>query len=452
MEHLKGDGARRKPLATPHCLAADGLYLRAAALGVVEYEAGVGAARLAIGRKQRLEAHSKIAHLGISVGHGARWAYCRAAAAAGTQVRLDLDVIAVGADRAGRADLEAAVAALDARAGVGADLFAVGEKARLLELAHQLRQFRRGERLRERIGPGREVALRQVGHAQQRLRREIEHQVEAFLARAFRAREIDGADLAAGRHALAMGLAFPEVDLVAEVDRVLGADVDALVAARAHVEVDRVFLQPLDFEGAEPARDAQRLPGPHREAALSGKLAALHPCNEGAGLKIGGKPLCPFQSCPGGPDHQDLAAGLVLDVGHRLGLGQRRGGQQRGDFRRRLPAFGRPARHLPDVDEAQLGLGPRRLGELAEERRLLRAAHQERLVAERRLELSRLLAAQLGVDGERGSRFQRRRQGLRIERDGLVAAAQLKRPVFYRHGSRSVQPLLLPLQVFLPLV
>src|SRR5439155_6752861 len=79
---------------------------------------------------------------------------------------------------------------------------------------------------------------------------------------------------AASRDALAMGLAFPEVDLVAEVDRVLGADIDALVAARAHLEVDRVFLLPLDFECAEPARDAQRLPGPHREAALGGKLAA----------------------------------------------------------------------------------------------------------------------------------------------------------------------------------
>ncbi len=451
MEHFKGDGARRKALAASHCLAADGLYLRAAALGVVEYEAGVGAARLAIGPEQRLQSHADVRNSRIRIGHRAGWTDGRAAAAAGAQVRLDLDVIAVGADRAGRADLEAAVAALDARAGVGADLFAVGEKARLLELAHQLRQFRRGERLRERIGPGREVALRQVGHAQQRLRREIEHQVEAFLARAFRAREIDGADLAASRDALAMGLAFPEVDLVAEVDRVLGADIDALVAARAHLEVDRVFLLPLDFECAEPARDAQRPPGPHREAALRRQLAALLARDQHAGLKIGGKPLCPFQSCPGGADHQDLAAGLVLDVGHRLGLGQRRGGQQRGDFRRRLPAFGRPARHLPDVDEAQLGLGPRRLGELAEERRLLRAAHQQRLVAERRLEPPGLLAAQLGVDGQRGSRFQRRRQGLRIERDGLVAAAQLKRPVFYRHGSRSVQPLLLPLQVFLPL-
>src|SRR3989454_2552309 len=275
MEHFKGDGAPGKPLPASHAFGAAALSLLAPALGVVDYETGVGAARLAIGREQRLQSHADVRNSRIRIGHRTGWTDGRAAAAAGTQVGLDSYVIAVGADRAGRAALEAAVAALDARAGMGADPFAVDEQARLLELAHQLRQLRRGERLLERIGPGREVALRQVRHAQQRLHREIEHQVEALLARAFRAREIDGADLAAGRHALAMGLAFLEVDLVAEVDRVLGADIDALVAARAHVEVDRVFLQPLDFEGAEPARDAQRLPGPHREAALGGKLAAL---------------------------------------------------------------------------------------------------------------------------------------------------------------------------------
>src|SRR2546422_11334287 len=99
MEHFKGDGARRKPLAASHCLAADGLYLRAAALGVVEYEAGVGAARLAIGPEQRLQSHADVRNSRIRIGHRAGWTDARAAAAAGAQVRLDLDVIAVGADR-----------------------------------------------------------------------------------------------------------------------------------------------------------------------------------------------------------------------------------------------------------------------------------------------------------------------------------------------------------------
>src|SRR2546428_13871029 len=100
MEHFKGDGARRKALAAAHCLAADGLYPLAAALGVVEHEAGVGAARLAIGREQRLESGSKIAHFWIRVGHRARRADRRAAAAAGTQVRLASFAIAARAERA----------------------------------------------------------------------------------------------------------------------------------------------------------------------------------------------------------------------------------------------------------------------------------------------------------------------------------------------------------------
>src|SRR2546422_5755919 len=112
------------------------------------------------------------------------------------------------------------------------------------------------------------------------------------------------ANLAAGSRALTLGLAFPEVDLVAEVDRVLGADVDALVAARAHVEVDRVFLQPLDLEGTEPARDAQRLPGPHREAALGGKLAAGSTRHQDVGSEDACQASGPFKSSDRRPNDQ----------------------------------------------------------------------------------------------------------------------------------------------------
>src|SRR5437773_11233765 len=77
MEHFKGDGARRKALAAPHCLAADGLYLPAAALGVVEYEAGVGAACLAIGREQRLQSHADVRNSRIRIGHRTGWTDAR---------------------------------------------------------------------------------------------------------------------------------------------------------------------------------------------------------------------------------------------------------------------------------------------------------------------------------------------------------------------------------------
>ena len=98
-------------------------------------------------------------------------------------MRLDLDVIARRADRAARADIDAGVAALAPRAAVGADLLAIAEEARLVELADQHRELARGERLLERIVARREIALRQLVQPEQRLAREIEHQVEALVAR-----------------------------------------------------------------------------------------------------------------------------------------------------------------------------------------------------------------------------------------------------------------------------
>ncbi len=73
-------------------------------------------------------------------------------------------------------------------------------------------------------------------------------------------------------------------------------------------------------------------------------------------------------------------------------------------------------------------------GELAEKRRLLRARDDHVVAAaERRLERPRVPAAKLVVHGERLARFQRRAERFRIERDGAVAAADLKRLSFQVH-------------------
>ena len=55
---------------------------------------------------------------------------------------------------------------------------------RLFELAHQPGELLRGERLLERIGAGREIALRQRVELDERLARQVEDEVE----RVFRAR------------------------------------------------------------------------------------------------------------------------------------------------------------------------------------------------------------------------------------------------------------------------
>src|SRR4029079_13775900 len=104
----------------------------------------------------------------------------------------------------GRADVDAARAAGDARAPVGADLLLLLEILRLLELADELRDFVRGERLRERIGTGREVSLRQLFRPDHRFAREIQDQVECVAALRIFALEVDGTDLAACRDALAV--------------------------------------------------------------------------------------------------------------------------------------------------------------------------------------------------------------------------------------------------------
>ena len=76
--------------------------------------------------------------------------------------------------------------------------------------------------------------------------------------------EVDRAGRFADAHALAVVLAGGEIDLVAEVDRVLGADLDARVAARAQVEVDRIVAFPLRLERAQPAGQAHEPAGMHR--------------------------------------------------------------------------------------------------------------------------------------------------------------------------------------------
>ena len=162
-------------------------------------------------------------------------------------------------DRRGRADVDALRAAGLARAAVRADRRLVGEVFRLLEFADHRREL--GDRLglRDGIAPRREVALRRLVHPRTagsrcRSRTRSKRSVRALSPRV----EVDRRRRAARGHALAVRLAAVEVDLVAPVDRVLRAHADAGVAARAEVEVDRVFLRPLDVERAEPSGERRQ--------------------------------------------------------------------------------------------------------------------------------------------------------------------------------------------------
>ena len=155
--------------------AAELAHRVASGLDVVEQHAGVLAARVAIDRQQRLQPRAEVRHARIGVGHRARRADRRAAAAARAQVRLDLDLVAVGADRAGRADVEALRAAGLARAAVRADALVVVRRSAASELADQRRSAsarraparadRRPARRSPAAGPARGSAAGATGRA-----------------------------------------------------------------------------------------------------------------------------------------------------------------------------------------------------------------------------------------------------------------------------------------------
>ena len=67
----------------------------------------------------------------------------------------------------------------------------------------------------------------------------------------------------------------------------------------------------------------------------------------------------------------------VGDARHRLGIGQRRHREQRGDLRRGRGRLGRPAAGLADVDEANLLRAAALLGDVAQQPLLLRARDDE---------------------------------------------------------------------------
>src|SRR5678815_2624379 len=110
----------------------------------MEHDAGIGAAGVAVGREQRLQARARVRDARIDVAHRARRANRRAPAATGAEMRLDLDVIAVGLDRAARADVDALVAPLLPRTAVRADagvvrdlsLIHISEPTRLLSISY----------------------------------------------------------------------------------------------------------------------------------------------------------------------------------------------------------------------------------------------------------------------------------------------------------------------------
>ena len=122
------------------------------------------AAGLAIGGEQGPQpAHQRIGRRQRIGGRAGR-ADGGALAAAGADMGVDRHVVAGGRDRAGRAEVEAAVAADDAGARMRADVLGEGDVARLVEGADEIARLEHRAQHRGRIARiGAQIAVAQIG-------------------------------------------------------------------------------------------------------------------------------------------------------------------------------------------------------------------------------------------------------------------------------------------------
>ena len=395
---------------------------RAAVLRV-EDEARVAAAGAAVGREERLQPDREVGHRRVGERERARRADGGAGAAAGAQVRLDEHVVAVGADRGRRADVDALRAAGDLRAAVRAQRRLVAEELRLLELAGQAGESGHGLRLRERIRTRPEVALRRLVLPEPRRAVEVEHEVEALAARRVAAREVDRAGLPARGHARPVAAAAVEVDLVARVDRLLRARAHARIAARAQVEVDRVLLHPLRVERAEPSRERGQFAREHRVGPLGGqRTAGRAPGGEHGDRQPRRERVGPRERGVERTGDQHLPGRFVAYGRDGLRVRQRGRGDQRGDLGGRGGRLGGPAGGLADVEEADRLRPAALLGDVAQQPLLLRAGDQH-VAAGAVRELRELALAQRRVHGHRRRQPERAPERGAVERHRAVAVA-----------------------------
>ena len=199
-------------------------------------------------------------------------------------------VVASLRDRLRRADFDAGVAADLLVAAVRADLLLVLEEARLLELADHVAQLQ--HRVDQRgVVRRMEVALRRLVQREQRRLRSGRAPGRSARSTSCGSRVKSIAPAASHtRTQSRCDAALVEVDLVAEVDRAFGAHVDAGIAARAQVEVDRVAALPAHVERAEPAADALHACRRARRACAPARPCRR--CASTAGSRRAGRRAC----------------------------------------------------------------------------------------------------------------------------------------------------------------
>jgi len=103
-----------------------------------------------------------------------------------------------------------------------------------------------------------EITLRRLVQRDQRRAAKVEYEVEGFVDLLRRTLEVDRPGRLADPNAVAVVLALRQIDLVAESIACSGK-LDAGIAARAQIQIDRVAGAPAHVERAEPAADRRHL-------------------------------------------------------------------------------------------------------------------------------------------------------------------------------------------------
>ncbi len=189
--HVERNHAGRHALAAHRRQPAQLIDQGRALLLAVQQQRGLLPAGLRIGGKHGFQAQPHVRRARIRIRQRAGRTDRGAGAATGAQMGIDLDLIAVMADRFCRADVDARMAADLGIAAVRAQLFLVAEEFRLLELADHLQQLERSFKLPRSVGAGSEIALRRRMQRDQRGVGQVEDQIEFAAAPGRAARKID---------------------------------------------------------------------------------------------------------------------------------------------------------------------------------------------------------------------------------------------------------------------
>ena len=239
-----------------------------------------------------------------------RGAHRGATAATGTQRGIDDDAVLHAANCRGGANVDTFAASGLALTMMRATRLTIFQITRPLEFADHAEQAARGLALFQRISTRSQIAIGQMRQTDQRLAREIENQIEAFLTHrgiggGVEARKIDGTNVATGLDAIAMLRAACGVVQHAGVDHLHGtfrARPHAGTAADAAIQIDRRSMPPAHVEGTQMPAHMHLAAIPHGEFTARRQPGIVR--DERGNIEVVHQTLRPVERGSGGADDE----------------------------------------------------------------------------------------------------------------------------------------------------